>query len=434
MGRSGDLAEAQPKALGSTILVQLTKDLVLDVLKRGCLLSDKGSWEDSKYGIVSHGLVVPLCTGMSMALVLSTLKQTQSKHGQGQRNIVLWSRIDQKSCLKAIYSAGLECKVIPTKLEGDEVTTDLEALQSLLDTHGDQILAVISTTSAFAPRVPDRIDEVAKLVAAHKETHIARHGINSGGGVAHVINNAYGLQCTQTNKLINRATTLGRVDVMISSTDKNFLVPVGGAILTAPSSELMAAIGKQYAGRASASPLVDVLITLLSMGLSGYQSLLVERMALVAKFREGFQEVAQRHGERLLICPRNSISFGITLDQLCQGDKGDGNESSQNAKQTSLFGSMLFTRCVSGTRVVPQGQSKYICGHSFVGFGSSTDEFPHSYLTAACAIGLTECELKEFLKRLERCFKDFEKRRKREEKKLIGCQEKSEMAKADEGI
>jgi arylsulfatase len=45
--------------------------------------------------------------------------------------------------------------------------------------------------------------------------------------VAHVINNAYGLQCKKTSKLINRACAVGRVDAVVCSTDKNFLVPVG---------------------------------------------------------------------------------------------------------------------------------------------------------------------------------------------------------------
>ena len=87
------------------------------------------------------------------------------------------------------------------------------------------MLAVISTTSAFAPRVPDRIDQVAKVLASHNgEVQGCGEKITAEEwkGVAHVINNAYGLQCDQTNKLINRACTIGRVDVMISSTDKNF--------------------------------------------------------------------------------------------------------------------------------------------------------------------------------------------------------------------
>jgi len=42
-----------------------------------------------------------------------------------------------------------------------------------------------------------------------------------------LINNAYGLQCSYICKLINRACTVGRVDAIVCSTDKNFMVPVG---------------------------------------------------------------------------------------------------------------------------------------------------------------------------------------------------------------
>ena len=68
---------------------------------------------------------------------------------------------------------------------------------------------------------------------------------------------------------------------------------------------------------------------------------------------------------------------------------------------------MLLLRCVSGTRVVPMAQEKIIHGTSFMGFGSSTNAFPHSYLTAACAIGLKGNEMEEFFTRLDKCFKDF---------------------------
>jgi O-phospho-L-seryl-tRNASec:L-selenocysteinyl-tRNA synthase len=110
-------------------------------------------------------------------------------------------------------TAGLECVVVPTRIEGDEVVTDLEAMETLIKKHDGKVLAVITTTSCFAPRVPDKVDQVAKLCA--KE------------GVAHIINNAYGLQCARTSKLINRACVVGRVDAIVCSTDKNFLVPVG---------------------------------------------------------------------------------------------------------------------------------------------------------------------------------------------------------------
>lgn len=44
-------------------------------------------------------------------------------------------------------------------------------------------------------------------------------------------------------------------------------------------------IGKSYAGRASASPCLDLMMTLLSMGGAGWRRLLREREELVGQFR-----------------------------------------------------------------------------------------------------------------------------------------------------
>lgn len=173
-------------------------------------------------------------------------------------------------------------------------------------------------------------------------------------------------------------------------------------------------LGKIYAGRASSAPILDLFITLLSMGLDGYKQLLEQRNNLIPKFQKRFAEVAKNEGERLLECPKNTISFGITLDTLANNDENDENvDEKKKAEITSLFGSMLFTRCVSGTRVVSKNQTKVMSGQEFIGFGSSTDAFPHNYLTAACAIGLSEGEMNEFFLRLEKSFKDFRTKRKK---------------------
>jgi O-phospho-L-seryl-tRNASec:L-selenocysteinyl-tRNA synthase len=66
-------------------------------------------------------------------------------------------------------------------------------------------------TACFSPRVPDAVDKVAKLCA--------------NASVHHVVNNAYGIQCAKTNKLINRSSMVGHVDAISSSTDIMFLVP-----------------------------------------------------------------------------------------------------------------------------------------------------------------------------------------------------------------
>lgn len=210
MGRSGDIAEVQPKAIGSSILVQLTTCLALDAMRRGAGLT----LESTRFG-----LLLPLCTGMSMALVLSAVSSSLSSlnDDNSTRNIVLWSRIDQKSCLKAITTAGLTCVVIPTKVQQDEVVCDLDAMDALMKQYEAKIVAVVSTTSCFAPRIPDPIDDIAKLCLR--------------ANIPHIINNAYGLQCRQICKQLHRACVVGRVDAIICSMDKNFMVPVGTLLI-----------------------------------------------------------------------------------------------------------------------------------------------------------------------------------------------------------
>lgn len=224
MGRSGDITEPQPKAVGSSVMVKLTLLMAMDALRRGSGLDAKGP--------AAHGILLPMCTGMSMALVLTSLRDMKDK----TRDIVLWSRIDQKSCFKAVSTAGLECIVVPTKLEGMEVVTDLEAMEALMTKHSERLFAVITTSSCFAPRVTDKVDEVAKLC--------------KNANVKHIINNAYGLQCDKTSKLINRACVVGRVDAIVCSTDKNFLVPVGTCVSPhcrySPSIVGMCALGLSY--------------------------------------------------------------------------------------------------------------------------------------------------------------------------------------------
>lgn len=49
----------------------------------------------------TKALVVPLATGMTLALALRSLAKKDS-----QAKYVLWIRIDQKACLKSITAAG----------------------------------------------------------------------------------------------------------------------------------------------------------------------------------------------------------------------------------------------------------------------------------------------------------------------------------------
>jgi len=421
IGRSGDVTEPQPKAVGSTLLAKLTQLLVLDLARTECGLNAQTT--------AAHGIVLPMCTGMSISLVLSSMRNRYRSGGNGAQDerqegvddtnneqqhttkkktfktVVLWSRIDQKSCYKAIEAAGLEVIVVPTLLTGDEVSTDLVELERLLTQQytPSEVLAVVTTTSCFAPRVPDNVDEVAKICKKHD--------------VCHLVNHAYGLQCRRTNKLLNRACVVGRVDAVVCSTDKNFLVPVGGAIVLSPSAQVVQGVSKTYAGRASSSPIVDLFVTLLSMGASGYRNLFRQREALVPQFKRRLEAVAAKYGERLLQCPSNTISFGITLDSLVVDDDKDDDDKASKNKLVSEFGSMLFRRCVSGTRVVPRDETKRLGSHEFRGFGGSTDRYPHSYMTAACAIGLAKGEMNEFFIRLDKTFSQYRKLQAKRQKK-----------------
>lgn len=57
------------------------------------------------------------------------------------------------------------------------------------------------------------------------------------------------------------------MDALISSTDKNFMVPVGGSVIYShKKKDLIEKINKFYPGRASAGPTLDLFITFLQMG------------------------------------------------------------------------------------------------------------------------------------------------------------------------
>ena len=259
----------------------------------------------------------------------------------------------------------------------------------------------------------------------------------------HFVNNAYGVQCAMCMKAIGAASKHGRLDLFIQSTDKNFLVPVGGAVVVSPAKNgaLTDAVRKNYPGRASIAPALDVLITLLSLGKNGWREALEKREDAFEYMRERLRLTAEAHGERLLETPGNPISMGVTLSALerdlariesgearrdgrgdddeNENDKADANEPTTPTRRTiktsvSFFGSMLFSRAVSGTRVVVPGKTQEVGGITFCGFGASHDAYPVPYFTAAAALGTTREDVDAFCARLARAFTDFRKKAKKE--------------------
>lgn len=142
---------------------------------------------------------------------------------------------------------------------GDALTTNIEIIDGILRDKSKDVLCVMTTSSCFAPRVPDSIETVSQLCKKYD--------------VFHVLNNAYGLQCSKIANAIKESMRSGRLDCVVQSTDKNFMVPVGGSIIFSQKPQTIKQISEKYPGRACSSPIVDLFITLLEMGKSGLKQL-----------------------------------------------------------------------------------------------------------------------------------------------------------------
>jgi glutamate/tyrosine decarboxylase-like PLP-dependent enzyme len=481
VGRSGDVAAPQPKAAGSSLLAALTHALALSAA-RECGLRRTAA-----------ALVLPLATGMTLALVLSTLR---ARRGAGAR-LVVWSRIDQKSAFKCIAAAGLTAVVVPLRADGDELRTDVPALRAaVLAAGAGAVVAVLTTTSCFAPRAPDDVRAVGRLCAELD--------------VPHVVNHAYGLQSARLCGVLNEAcgdwplraprrapaaagagagaaaaaggragdgagesagesagefvgefvgdnvgesagesagdgvgesageragesageragggaaaggaargsgggaarggggggAPASRVDAWVSSTDKNFLVPVGGAIVGSPDARFVADVARAYAGRASAAPLIDLFVTLLGLGARGLRELLAERAAAFDALRAALARVAAPRGERVLATPHNPISLAVTLARVTAAAPADA----------TVVGSLLFSRGVSGTRVVaPGAPDTRVEGVAFRNYGASVDEYaPGPYFTAAAALGIALADVPVIEERVGKALAAFAARK-----------------------
>lgn len=79
------------------------------------------------------------------------------------------------------FSPRLLWQAVEGLLEGDEIRTDLAGIEEEIHLRGtDNVVCVVTTTSCFAPRAADSVEQVAKLCQRL--------------GVGHIINNAYGVQ------------------------------------------------------------------------------------------------------------------------------------------------------------------------------------------------------------------------------------------------
>uniref|UniRef100_A0A383VZ09 O-phosphoseryl-tRNA(Sec) selenium transferase n=1 Tax=Tetradesmus obliquus TaxID=3088 RepID=A0A383VZ09_TETOB len=463
IGRSGDIAAEQPKAAGSSMLAKLAAHLAGDALRIAGLAD------------MALPLLLPSATGMALTLVLLAAagapaaaraglivdKQPAVK-GEGSKEpraaataaseasqlaaaaggcsgaptvlprYVVWSRIDQKTCLKAITAANLVPIVVELLQQGDHLVTDVAGMQQAVERLGPaNVAAVVTTTSCFAPRASDDVVAVAKLC--------------SKLGVPHIINNAYGVQAASLTAAVTAACRRGRVDAIVQSTDKNFMVPVGGSVVAAPAGKgrdwLVQAVAKGYPGRASMTAHLDLLVTLLHWGAVGWARVLQQREDLYGYLSEQLAQAAAQLGERVLSTPGNPISLGMTLDGLAAaaaaanaaadeaaaaaaagagssseaaaGAAAGGGGSSKKHVDVTFFGAMLWARNVSGTRVLTCGKQQDVAGITFADYGCHISGYPHPYMTAAAALGTTKADVDVFVVRLLRAYKELQEKWRR---------------------
>lgn len=355
VGRSGFLTAPQPKAPGGSIMYEISNYLARDILR--------------SYGLpnIKEAIVVPLCTGMSLSLTLGALRPDGDKKYSSRKKTVLIPQIDHKSLLKSIELMGLKTKIIKGKIFGDAVRIPTEDIETNID---NDCYAIISITSFFPPREPDNIKEISKL-AQEKD-------------LVHIIINAYGVQSPEWMKLIRSAIDAGRVDAIIQSTDKNFLTPVGGSLIASPTKENIIKISQTYAGRASATPVVNFLISMLSLGINGYQKLIEEQQQNRKLLEEKLSIVAKNLNERILEI-YNPVAVALSLENL---------------KEEHLFaiGGALYNLRVTGPRVYNPKESA---------FGTCCENYPTPYIVMNAAIGSKKEDIVSAVERFEKAYKQI---------------------------
>lgn len=355
VGRSGFLTAPQPKAPGGSIMYEISNYLARDILRNFGLPN------------ISKAIVVPLCTGMSLSLTLGALRSEIDKNRQNFKNTVVVPQIDHKSLLKSIELMGFETRIIKGKIFGDAVRIPVEDIESRID---ENCYAIISATSFFPPREADDIKEISKLA--------------KNEDLVHIIINAYGVQSPEWMRIIRSAIDAGRVDAIIQSTDKNFLTPVGGALIASPSKETISKISQAYAGRASAAPIVNFLISMLSLGTSGYQKLIDEQQQNRKLLEEKLKAIADKIDEKLLDT-FNPVAVALTLENL----KKD---------QLYALGGALYNLRVTGPRVYNPKEKK---------FGTCCENYSTPYIVMNAAIGSKTRDITSAVERFDKAYQQI---------------------------
>ncbi|KAL8437196.1 hypothetical protein ACSSS7_001114 [Eimeria intestinalis] len=109
----------------STSLTESAGESIVEKMRIGSFFRPNKEWLDTN-AAANRCLPVPLATGMSLSLCLSALRRLRP-----HADVVVVSRIDQKSCIKAVSHAGLKLQVVDQVVGSDgALVTDLDAIQS----------------------------------------------------------------------------------------------------------------------------------------------------------------------------------------------------------------------------------------------------------------------------------------------------------------
>ena len=179
------------------------------------------------------------------------------------------------------------------------------------------------------------------------------------------------------------------------------MVPVGGSFIYSSNEDLVQKIKKNYPGRASISPIIDLFITFLEMGKNKYKALIKERKEKYDILIKKMEKVAIKFGEKIIAMNGNKISILFTLKNIV--------EKSGN-KDAKEIGSMCFNRQISGVRIITssKGEKKNIGGYDFLNYGSSCDNYKYlPYMTFSCAIGIKDEEIDGFVNKIDKIFENF---------------------------
>ncbi|KAK6013170.1 putative O-phosphoseryl-tRNA(Sec) selenium transferase, partial [Ostertagia ostertagi] len=245
------------------------------------------------------------------------------------------------------------------------------------------------------PRSPDSLEAIASICQLHQ--------------VPHLVNNAYGLQSEECIRRLNAGRVAGRIDAFVQSLDKNFQVPVGGAIIAVFKQSAIKTIAQFYPGRASCVPSRDLVLTLLHQGRKGLLESYDTQRRLFKKMKRRLIAFAADIGECVYDVDDNQISLAMTLSSipqekqtLCWFYPFQSRYHWCTRKEQAVLGYKS-----SFSAVVSTNDITTIEGCEFVNFGSHSNEQHGGYLNVACGVGMSEAELDELFNRMTAAYTKF---------------------------